>query len=183
VFLSDRTLSKAKNLGSATLTWRSPSARPARYGVSVSPRGCGTFASTSTRSPTLPPGRARPCRGRCVCGTTMADRAAVRHHPRQRRQTSSSGAFRHVWPVTSRRSAGGFGCSPHRRTGSAGSRHAGGGRVAVTRRCAVCGDALPALARSEARYFSVRCRVAAHRHRQAVARLGGDRLQRRSMRG
>jgi hypothetical protein len=41
--------------------------------------------------------------------------------------------------------------------------------VAVTgpRRCEGCGERLPALARSDARYCSVRCRVAAHRARAA----------------
>jgi hypothetical protein len=49
-----------------------------------------------------------------------------------------------------------FGCSPH-----PGDRERrllamlAGGRVAVTGRCAVCGDALPSLARSDARYCSL----------------------------
>jgi hypothetical protein len=42
--------------------------------------------------------------------------------------------------------------------------------LAVTRRrCVSCSRRLPALARSDARFCSVRCRVAAHRGRQAVA--------------
>ena len=40
-------------------------------------------------------------------------------------------------------------------------------RVAVTPRCEGCGEQLPALARSDARFCSVRCRVAAHRARAA----------------
>jgi len=42
--------------------------------------------------------------------------------------------------------------------------------LAVTRRCCVsCSRRLPTLARSDARFCSVRCRVAAHGGRQAVA--------------
>jgi hypothetical protein len=174
LFLSDRTLGKAKNLGSATLTLALAicSTCPVR-------RECLAEGLRDIRIDLDPrsdaqthPSATVPADG-VWGGTTTADRTGVRHLPRAEAAAVLEGSFparlaRHVEAFRRRVRA-----TPDQRRSRRVRRllaMLAAGRVAVTGRCAVCGVRLPALARSDARYCSVRCRVAAYRARAAGAR-------------
>ena len=106
-------------------------------------------------------------------GTLDLERLAVRHLPPEQAVLELERDF----PKRLRRRVAAF-----RRDVPKNPRHLPKGRVArvlnmldsghaavtgLPRRCACCRTPLPALARSDARYCSVRCRVAAHRGRAA----------------
>ena len=171
LFLSDRKLGYEPNLGSPTVTL-------ALLICSTCPvrRDCLAEAFREVRVELDPLSHAsnRPSTSVVVdgiwAGTTYADRERVNGLPRYKAVRQLARSF----PARLRRQAGAF-----RRRLLANARRPNyrerrvlklleESRVAVTRRCEGCAERLPVLARSDARYCSVRCRVAAYRTRVAA---------------
>jgi hypothetical protein len=175
VFLSDRTLGRPENLGSATVVQAllMCSSCPVR-------REClrEGLREVHVELDPLARGSSRPTVTAAVDGiwggTLWSERVAVRHLPPE----AAIAKLERTFPRRLRRQVAAF----RRRTAALGHRLVARDRLilkmledrraAVSRHCQRCGNALPTLARSDARYCSVRCRVAAWRARGRVAAAG-----------